>query len=78
MFHSVQGSCAQSSDILHQRVYCKFRWQFASNIQHLTAKLIGQMGLKFLKGLTNHVNVILEEKVTDDLRPYFSEKLIAL
>ena len=45
----------------------------------LTAKSNGQTGLKFLRALTNLVNVILEGKVPFELRPYFfGAKLIAL
>ena len=48
-------------------------------LKDLTAKSNGQPGLNFLKALTSLVNVILEGKVPDDLRPYFfGAKLIAL
>ena len=45
----------------------------------MTAKSNGQIGLNFLKALTNLANVILEEKVAFELRPYiFGAKLFAL
>ena len=48
-------------------------------LKNLTAKSNGQTGLKFLRALTNLVNVILEGKVPVELRPYFfGAKLIAL
>ena len=48
-------------------------------LKDLTAKLIGQTGLIFLRALTNLVNVILERKVPFELRPYFfGAKLIEL
>ena len=48
-------------------------------LKDLTAKLNRQTGLKFLRALTNLVNVILEGKVPSELWPYFfGAKLIAL
>ena len=48
-------------------------------LKDLTAKSNGQTGLKFLRDLTNLVNVILEGKVPFELRPYFfGAKLTAL
>ena len=48
-------------------------------LKDLTAKSNGQTGLNFLRALTNLVNVILEGKVTFELRPYFfGAKLTAL
>ena len=48
-------------------------------LKDLTAKSNGQTGLNFLRALTNLVNVILEEKVLFELRPYFfGAKIIAL
>ena len=48
-------------------------------LKNLTAKWNGQTGLKFLRALTNLVNVIREGKVPLELRPYFfGAKLIAL
>ena len=45
----------------------------------LTAKSNGQTGLNFLRALTNLMNVILEGKVSFELRPYFfGANLIAL
>ena len=44
----------------------------------LTAKSNGQTGLSFLRALTNLVNVILDGKLSFELRPYFfGGKLIA-
>ena len=49
------------------------------NLKDLTAKSNGQIGLNFLRALTDLVNVILDGKVTFELRPYFfGAKLIAL
>ena len=48
-------------------------------LKDLTAKSNGQTGLNFLKALTSLVNIILDGKVPDELRPYFfGAKLIAL
>ena len=48
-------------------------------LKNLTAKLNGQIGIIFLRALTNLVNVILEGKVSFELRPYFfGANLIAL
>ena len=48
-------------------------------LKALTAKSNGQIGLIFLRALTNLVNVILEGKVPFELRPYFfGAELIAL
>ena len=48
-------------------------------LKDLTAKSNGQTGLKFLRALTNLVNVILEGKEPFELQPYFfGAKLIGL
>ena len=48
-------------------------------LKDLTPKSNGQTGLKFLRALTNLVNLILEGKVPIELWPYFfGAKLIAL
>ena len=48
-------------------------------LKDLTAKSNGQKGLSFFRDLTNLVNVILEGKVSFELRPYFfGANLIAL
>ena len=48
-------------------------------LKDLTAESNGQLGLNFLRALTNLVNVIFEGKVPFELRPYFfGAKRIAL
>ena len=48
-------------------------------LKDLTAKSNGETGLKFLRALTNLMDVIFEGKVPFELRPYFfGAKLIAL
>ena len=62
-----KGSCAVLDGILPQV------------LKDWTAKSNGQTGLKFLRAVTNLVNVILEGKVPFELRSYFfGVKLIAL
>ena len=48
-------------------------------LKDLTAKSNGETRLKFLRALTNLMDVIFEGKVPFELRPYFfGAKLIAL
>ena len=79
--------CVSTSKVFVQKALMSFPNSSSADLdglspqvlKHLTAKSNGQTELNFLRASSNLVNVILEEKVPFELRPYFfGAKLSAL